>query len=190
MVALVLGLVIFLGLHSLRIFSEKGRNAMLERFGEARFKGIYSILSLIGVVMVVHGYGLARMEQSALYTPPAGLRHLALVLVPVSLILVGAAYAPAGRIKQSVHHPMVLGVAIWAFAHLLANGGTADVVLFGAFGVWAVVDYVNALGRPETSAGAVPAFRGDIVAIVIGLASSAVFIGGLHAWLFGVSPLP
>ena len=189
MTVFIIGLFIFFGIHSFRIVSESGYQATLRRLGEGRFTGGYSLLSLIGLVLVVYGYGWARAGQGVLYEPFVGYEHVALVLVPISFILVAAAYAPAGHVKTAVRHPMVLGVAIWAFAHLLANGGTADVILFGAFFVWAVVDYLNSLGRSGPVQAGRPSARGDVVVVVAGLLVSAAFLGGLHRWLVGVSPL-
>ncbi|MCB8837774.1 NnrU family protein [Aurantimonas sp. VKM B-3413] len=188
MLVLIAGLVLFLSVHSVRIFVESGRNRVIAKLGEQRFKGVYSVISLIGLVLLVYGYGLARESAVAVYDPPAGLRHVALILVPIAFVLVAAAYTPPGHIKAAVRHPMVLGVALWAFAHLLANGTDADLVLFGAFFVWAVLDYLSAIRR---GAAAGPAsVRGDILAVVAGLLLAAIFLGGLHGWLFGVSPLP
>ncbi|MBO0902150.1 NnrU family protein [Jiella sonneratiae] len=189
MVTLVIGLFIFLGIHSLRIISDAGRRAAIRRIGEMRFKGAYSVLSLVGLLLLVWGYGWARAGQGVVYDPIAGARHLALLLVPVGFVLVAAAYAPTGHIKKAVRHPMVLGVALWALGHLLANGGTADVVLFGAFLVWAVLDYLNSLGRTAPVLAETPRATGDVAALAAGLVASAIFLGGLHAWLFGVSPL-
>lgn len=189
MVTLIIGLFIFLGIHSFRIVSERGRAATIQRLGEMRFKGAYSVLALIGLFLVVYGYGDARIDQGLLYAPLPGLRHLALVLVPAGFVLVAAAYVPPGRIKRAVRHPMVLGIALWSLGHLLANGGTADVVLFGAFFVWAVIDYLNSLGRSVPVPGGRARAVGDVAAVGIGLALSAAFIAGLHQWLVGVSPL-
>lgn len=189
MITLIIGLFIFLGIHSFRIVSDAGRAAAIRRLGEMRFKGAYSILSLVGLVLTVWGYGWARDGQGLIYDPLPGLKHVALVLVPVAFVLVAAAYTPTGRIKTTVRHPMVLGVALWALGHLFANGGTADVVLFGAFFVWAVVDYLNSLGRNAPVTGGTPRTIGDVAAVVAGLVAAAVFLGGLHRWLFDVSPL-
>ena len=147
MLVLIAGLVLFLGVHSVRIVTETGRERWMSRLGEQRYKGVYSIVSLIGLIVLAYGYGIARQSAVAVYDPPAGLRHLALALVPIAFVLAAAAYAPPGHIKAAVRHPMVLGVALWAFAHLLANGTDADLVLFGAFFVWAVLDYVAAIRR-------------------------------------------
>lgn len=190
MLILVTGLIIFLGIHSVRIFAEDARHRIIARLGESRFKGAYSVLSLIGILLVGYGYGQARIGALPLWEPPGGLRHLALVLVPVGFVLVTAAYVPTGHIKAAVRHPMVLGIALWALGHLLANGTTADLVLFGGFLAWAVIDYINALGRTGAAARPVAnGYGGDIAAVVVGLVLSAIFIGGLHEWLFGVAPI-
>lgn len=189
MMPLLLGLVVFFGVHSLRIFAEDGRDRLIARLGESQFKLTYSALSLIGLLLIIFGYGQARADASLLWSPPTGLRHLAFLLVPVAFILVASAYSPAGHIKAAVRHPMVLGVAIWALAHLLVNGTDADLVLFGGFLAWALVDYASALRRTETGvaqAVAVKSLRGDIIAVVIGLVLSAAFVFGLHGWLIGV----
>ncbi|SJZ73127.1 NnrU family protein [Consotaella salsifontis] len=191
MKVLVLGLVLFLGLHSSRIFAAGAREALIRRFGEMSYKGIYSVVSLIGLFLIVWGFGTARANAGLVWQPPVGMRHVALLLVPIALILVVSAYGPTGRIKAAVVHPMVLGVAVWAFGHLLSNGTSADVLLFGAFFIWAVVDYVASLSRSRRS-GEYPVaagVRGDVGAIVIGLIIAALLLGDVHEWLFGVSPL-
>ncbi|HEX2019654.1 MAG TPA: NnrU family protein [Aurantimonas sp.] len=190
MLILVFGLIIFLGIHLLRVVSEPVRERMIERLGEGRYKGTYSALSLVGILLIVYGYGQARIGAVPLWDPPGGLGHLALVLVPIAFVLVASAYAPTGYIKATVRHPMVLGVGLWALAHLLANATVPDLLLFGSFLGWAVIDFISALGRALP--GGEPASRrvgGDVAALVIGLVLAALFIGGLHAWLFGVAPI-
>ncbi len=189
MMPLLLGLIVFLGVHSLQIFADDGRGRLIARLGESQFKLTYSALSLIGLLLIIFGYGQARADASVLWSPPSGLRHLAFLLVPVAFILVASAYSPAGHIKAMVRHPMVLGVAVWALAHLLVNGTDADLVLFGGFLAWALFDYASALRRTETDvvqAAAVKSLRGDMIAVVIGLVLSAAFLFGLHDWLIGV----
>jgi uncharacterized membrane protein len=142
MLVFVVGLLLFLGIHSVSIFAPAWRSGMVARIGDKPWKGIYSIASGIGLVLLVVGYGLARRSPVVLYTPPAGLRHLALlVMVPVFPLLF-AAYLP-GRIKSAAKHPMLLAVKFWATAHLLANGTLADVLLFGGFLAWAVADRIS-----------------------------------------------
>ena len=190
MALLIVGLVIFLGVHSVRIVADDWRTAQIAKRGPKAWKGIYSVLSLIGFVLIVYGYGLARQVPAVVYAPPAWLRHLGTVLTIPAFILVAAAYVPGTRIKRAVGHPMVLGVKVWAVAHLLANGAVADLVLFGSILVWAVVNYAAARRR-DRAAGTVyavgPVSR-DVRAVVIGLAVWAVFAFWLHGVLIGPQP--
>lgn len=191
MALLIVGLVIFLGAHSVRIFADDWRTAQIAQVGPKVWKGIYALLSLIGLVLIVYGYGLARQSPMVLYTTPAWTRHSAALLTLASFILITAAYVPETRIKARVRHPMVAGVKVWAFAHLLANGTAADVILFGSFLVWAVFDYSAALRRDRAAnVGYVigPASR-DVTAVAIGAVAWVVFTFWLHEWLIGVRPL-
>jgi uncharacterized membrane protein len=137
MTALILGLIVFLGAHSVRIFAEDWRGRQVARLGPQGWKGVYSLVSLAGFVLIVWGYGLARAEPLPLWSPPVWTRHLAALLTLPAFVLLAAAYVPGTRIKAAVSHPMVLGVNIWAFSHLIANGTLADALLFGAFLAWA-----------------------------------------------------
>lgn len=129
---LVLGLLLFLGTHSIRIVADGWRTARVARLGENRWKGLYSLASALGLGLIVWGYGLARAEPVALWTPPRWTRHLAALLTLPAFILIAAAYVPGSRIKTALGHPMVAGVKVWAIAHLLSNGNLADALLFGA----------------------------------------------------------
>lgn len=191
MIYLLLGLVIFLGLHSVRIVAEDWRSAQIKQRGENAYKGLYSMLSVIGLALIVWGYGQARMAPMDLYQPPVALRHLASLLMLVSFVLLVCAYLPGTRIKGIVHHPMVLGVKVWAFAHLISNGRLADVLLFGAFLVWAVLNYRAARTRDRRlgTAYAAGVWSRDLLALVIGLSAWWLFARFGHAWLIGVSPL-
>lgn len=191
MTQLILGLVLFLAAHSVRIYGEDWRTRLRARLGENGFKGLYSVLSLVGLVLIVRGYGEARLDPVALWTPMLWTRHLASLLVLVAFILNFAAYVPGNQIKAKLHHPMVLGVKVWAFAHLLANHTLADVVLFGSFLVWAVLDYRAARQR-DTRAGTIYApgrLSMTLVTVAVGVAGWALFAFWAHAWLFGVRPL-
>jgi uncharacterized membrane protein len=186
----IAGLVIFLGVHSVAIVAPAWREAQIARRGEKTWKGLYSIISLVGFALLIYGYGLARQSPVLLYTPPTAMRHIALLLmVPVFPLLL-AAYLP-GRIKTAAKHPMLLATKIWATAHLLANGNLADVLLFGAFLAWAVADRIAAKRRPvpRVVPGAPPSAVNDAIALVGGLALYAAFLMGVHLWLIGVSPL-
>lgn len=189
MIILIVGLVLFLGIHSLSIVNEPLRNRMAHSLGEWPFKGVYSLVSAAGLAAIIWGYGLARLDPVSLYYPPAGLRHLAmLLLIPVFPLLLSA-YLP-GRIKTTLKHPMLVAVKLWALAHLLANGMLHDVVLFGSFLAWAVVDRISLKRRQPRAIPALPATAmNDIIAVVAGLALYAVFVMGLHARLIGVAPI-
>lgn len=186
---LLLGLVIFFAVHSVSIVNEPWRNRMAASMGEWTWKGVYAVVALAGLVLIIWGYGLARQDPVALYTPPLWLRHLSiLLLVPVFPLLL-AAYLP-GRIKAATKHPMLLATKLWAVAHLLANGMLADVFLFGGFLVWAVVDRVSMKHRTQRPVPSAPPSKvNDIIAIVAGLVLYVAFVLWLHAWLFGVSPI-
>lgn len=133
MIYLLIGIFLFLGAHSVRIWADPWRERMLERLGDARWKGLYALTSAIGLGLLIWGFGLARQEPVQLWSPPNGMRHLAAVLMLGSFVLLAAAYVPGNRIKARLRHPMVLSVKLWALAHLLANGNLAHGVLFGAF---------------------------------------------------------
>lgn len=190
MAILILGLVLFLGVHSTRIVADGWRGATIARIGEMPWKGIYSLLSIAGFALVIWGFRIARADTLVLYTPPVWTRHLAALLLVVSFILLVAAYVPRNAIKAKLHHPMVLGVKVWALAHLLANGVAADVVLFGAFLAWAVFSYRAARQRDRANNTVYPAGTASMTAltVVIGVAAWAVFAFMLHGPLIGVRP--
>ena len=189
MVWLILGLALFLGVHSVSIVSPQGRHALAQRLGEGGFKGLYTLVSLAGFALIVWGYGLAREAPVLLYTPPTGMRHLAALLMLPVFVLLFAAYLP-GRIQRAAKHPMLLAVKFWALAHLLANGTLADVLLFGGFLAWAVADRISLKRRPVRAVPGMPAGpANDAIVIVVGLALYVVFLLWGHAWLIGVRPI-
>jgi len=190
MTVLILGLLLFLGTHSVRIFADGWRSRQVARLGEGKWKGVYSLVAAIGFVLIVWGYGLARADPVFLWSPPVWARHIAALLTVPAFVLLAAAYVPGNRIKAGVGHPMVAAVKVWALAHLLANGTLAAVVLFGAFLVWAVADFASARRR-DRRAGTV--YRTgtrarDAVSVIVGLLAWAVFAFLLHGWLIGVRP--
>lgn len=192
MLTLVAGLLLFLGAHSVRVFAEGWRTATIASVGEKPWKGVYSLVSIAGFVLVVVGYGLARQSPVVLWPqPPVWTRHLAALLTLVAFVLVVAAYVPGNQLKAKLHHPMILGVKVWALAHLVANNTLADLVLFGGFLAWAVLDYRAARKRDRslaTVAAAGSASR-TAIAVVVGLVAWAVFAFWLHRVLIGVSPM-
>jgi uncharacterized membrane protein len=190
MVYLIAGLILFLGVHSARIVAEDWRARTIARMGANAWKGVYSLLSIAGFVLLVWGYGEARQQGVVLYEPPVFTRHIAGLLMLISLVLLAAAYVPRNHIKAKLHHPMIIGVKVWAFAHLLANGRLSDIVLFGAFLGWAVADFIAARTRDRRLGTVYP--PGDelrtVVTVVAGVIAWAVFVAGLHRWLIGVPP--
>jgi uncharacterized membrane protein len=186
---LLLGLALFLGVHSVSIVAPAWRDAMAARLGAGVWKGLYSLVSLAGFVLLLKGYALARLEPSLVWVPPVGLRHVAALLMLPVFPLLFATYLP-GRIRDAAKHPMLAAVKFWALAHLLANGMLADIVLFGSLLVWAVLDRISMKRRaPRVTPAAPPKPFNDILAIVLGLAVYAVFVMGAHQMLFGVAPL-
>lgn len=188
---LVFGLVIFLGVHSVRIVAEGWRTQTRARMGEMPFKGVYSVLSIVGFALIIWGFGQARQQPVQLWSPPTGMRHAASLLTLVSFILLAAAYVPGNGIKGRVHHPMVLGVKVWALAHLLANGNVAHVVLFGAFLVWAVLNFGAARRRDRAAGTIYPAgtSTGTVITLVVGVAAWAATAFWLHGLVIGVRPI-
>ena len=191
MVYLVLGLAVFLGVHSVRMVAEGWRTRTRARLGEGAYKGVYSLVSLLGFALIVWGFGVARQQPVLLWSPPVAMRHLAALLTLLSFVLLAAAYVPGNGIKARVHHPMVLGVKVWALAHLLANGTVAQMVLFGSFLAWAVWNFIAARKRDRAAGVQYPPGRAVATALtlVAGLVAWAVFALLLHGWLIGVKPL-
>jgi uncharacterized membrane protein len=188
---LILGLVLFLGAHSVRIFADSWRRAQIARIGEGRWKGFYSLVSLIGLALIIWGYGQARMNPVVLWHPPIWTRHLAAPLTLIAFVLIVAGNLPGTRIRAWLGSPMVLGVKIWAFAHLLANGTLASAVLFGSFLLWAVVEFASARRRDRAAGTVYPqgSLRRDVMAALIGVIAWALFAFYLHGLLIGVSPM-
>jgi uncharacterized membrane protein len=194
---LIAGLVIFLGIHALRVWGEGLRGTLLLRLGPMGFKGAYSIASLAGFYLLIVGYGQARLEPVPLWTPPHGMAHATVALMWVSMVMLAAAEIPRNAIKARLRHPMVLGVKVWALAHILANGTLHDVLLFGGFLVWAVLSFRAARQRDRAAleAGEVAenlpvSGLATIGAVLAGTAAWAAFILVVHVWLIGVAPLP
>ncbi len=190
MIVLILGLVIFFGAHSVRIYADGWREAQMARLGVNVWKGLFALVSLVGLTLIVVGFGQARSAPIVLWFAPVALRHLAGLITALSFVLVATAYIPGTRIKAKIGHPMVAGVKGWAFAHLLANGNLADVLLFGSFLAWGVSDFKSARSRDRAAGIVYPSgpWSRDLAAVVAGLLAWAVFAFWLHGWLFGVRP--
>ena len=190
MTLLVLGLVMFLGIHSIAIFAPGWRDATIARLGTLNWKRVYSVASLLAFVLLVHGCNVARQEPVVLYQPPTWARHLAMLLMLPVFPLLFSAYLP-GRIKAAVKHPMLTATKAWALAHLLANGMLADVLVFGGFLAWAVLDRISVGKRPVRAAtSASPSKFNDLAAVVGGLAVYVLFVGWGHRYLVGIPLMP
>ena len=190
MTYLLLGLLVFLGTHSVRIFADGWRTAQLARLGEARWKGVYSLVSAVGLGLIIWGYGLARTEPVPIWLPPPWTRHVAALLTLPAFILLVAAYIPGSYIRAKIGHPMVAGVKLWALAHLLANGNLPDLLLFGAFLAWAVADFASARRR-DRFAGRIPAavcWPCEATGTALGVLAWVAFAFWGHAWLIGIKP--
>ncbi len=190
MSVLILGLLIFLGAHSIRIFAEDWRTQTIARLGLYGWKGLYAMVSLVGFALIVWGYGLSREDAVFVWNPPVWTRHAAALLTLPAFILVAAAYVPGNRIKAALGHPMVAGVKLWAIAHLIANGRLGDIVLFGTFLAWAVLDFRAARRRDRLTGTHYPAgtTSRDATTAILGLAVWWAFAAYLHGWLIGVRP--
>ena len=191
MLVLITGLIIFFGIHSTRIFSDSLREQMVLRFGLNAWRGVYSLASLAGLVLIIWGYGLARSEPQVIWTPPLWTRDLALVLTWIAFIQFPAASIPFNHFKQFLGHPMYAGLRLWAFAHLLANGRIEDILLFGAFLVWGILGYASCRRRDRRMGITYPSGEvgKTLVCVVAGTAVWALFALVLHRWLFGVAPI-
>jgi uncharacterized membrane protein len=190
MTYLIIGLALFFGSHCIAIVAPAWRDRMAAKLGEGPWKGIYSLISIAGFVLMLWGFGQTRHDPVILYVSPAWLRYAtALLMLPVFPLLL-AAYFP-GRIKTAMKHPMLAATKFWALAHLLVNGALGDVLLFGAFLVWAVADRISLKRRPARAIStAPPGKQNDFIAIVVGLLLYVVFVMWLHVRWIGVSPLP
>ena len=191
MTLLIAGLIIFLGAHSMRIFAEDFRENLIARLGEIKWKGLISALSIAGITLIIIGYGDARTTPVELWQPPIWGKHLALLLNLLAFILLVAAYVPRNSIKAKIGHPMVAAVKIWALAHLLANGTLVDLLLFGSFLLWSVLDFRISRKRDRANSvvRAPGAMSNNILTVVLGIVLWAVFLLWLHARFIGVQPL-
>ena len=187
---LIAGLVVFLGLHSVRIVGAAWRARQIARIGEGPWKAIYSLLSIAGFVLLIWGFGEARQHPQSLYVPPMGLRHANALFTLIAFVLIAAAYVPRNHLKAKLGHPMYAGIKIWALGHLLATGMLHDVVLFGAFLIWAVAGFAVSRRRDRQAGVTYPSgtLLGDLLTLAIGAAIWSAFAFWLHAKWIGVAP--
>ncbi|TMJ02199.1 MAG: NnrU family protein [Alphaproteobacteria bacterium] len=184
---LILGLVVFIGTHL--ITTRRGtRAALIGRFGEGAYKGLYSAASILGVVLIGWGFGLYRASGWVdVWYPPAWTRHVTVLLVWIASVCVVAAYSP-GRIKTTLKHPMLVGVKLWAFAHLISNGDLGSIILFGSILGWAVFDRISLKHRADPGEPPIPVGGPvrDVVAVVGGTALFLALGFLFHPYVVGV----
>ncbi len=188
MTIMLLGLLLFLGPHSVRIFADNWRAAQMARFGEIPWKITYAVISIIGFVLIIQGYGMTRLDPTWVWFPPVWIKHLVALLMIPAFIFLAAAYVPRNHIKAALKHPMVIGVKVWALAHLVSNGRLSEIVLFGAFLVWSVLAFRAARQR-DAAAGTTPpagTWAGTAASVIIGLAAYMAFVLWLHTRWIGV----
>ena len=198
MTQLILGLILFLGAHSVRILADGWRDQTIAAYGEKAFKGVYTLVAILGFYLLVVGYGEARLQPLVLWNPPIFTKHISMLLMLLSSILLIAAYIPRNHFKMRLKHPMVLSVKVWALSHLLANGNLADLVLFGSFLIWAVLNFRSARARDRAQvqnsdaneeAPLKPYLLATLIALFGGMGLWAVITFVLHAKVVGVAPM-
>jgi len=191
MLQLLLGLVLFLGIHSLQSLAPQVRQGGIVRWGALGYKAVYAAISLLGLYLLVHGYSQARLDPVVLWTPPRGMQHATILLMWLAMVLLVATYVPGNQIKAKLRHPMTLSIKVWALGHLLSNGNLADVLLFGGFLIWSVLVFRAARKRDRQNLHSAPEGKllGTLLAVGVGTGIWAAFLmGGLHVWLVGVMP--
>lgn len=185
MVLLIVGLILFLGIHSVRVFAPDFRENFIANRGEGAWKGLYTAISLIGLVVLIYGFGQARIDNVFFYSSPTWMSHIQLLLMIPAMILFIASQFPAGRIKKAVKNPMLIGVKIWAIGHLLVNGDLASWLVFGSFLVWAVLVVISTKKRGQTFPDETST-KADVFSVVIGLGVWAAIVFWLHERFIGV----
>lgn len=187
MIWLILGIIIFLGIHSVRMVAPGWRDQQLETRGENGWKGIYSLVSAVGLGLIIWGFMQARPDAAFFYEPPAFMRHIAYALIWIAFVALAASSFPAGKIKAMLKHPMITGVKVWAFAHLLVNGDLASIILFGSFLAWTVWNRIAVKRRGDPTPAAGPVIN-DVKSVVAGTVIYVIFAFWAHEWLIGISP--
>ncbi|MGL4406569.1 MAG: NnrU family protein [Notoacmeibacter sp.] len=192
MIGLIAGLILFLGIHLTKVVAPEWRSGFIAKRGNGSWQTIYSLASLIGFGLIIWFYNDAVAAGPYLYEPPVWMKHINALLMVFAFISLGVYFFPAGRLKAALKHPMLLSVKIWALGHLLANGSAASLLLFGAFLAWAVIVRISLKKRERRGEAQLPVagpMKWDVLAVLVGLALYALTVGGLHVWLFGVSPI-
>lgn len=187
MSVLILGLVLFLGIHSFTTLRAT-RAAVIGRLGEGGYKGLYSLVAAAGLILIVVGFGRYRSAgYIQVWEPPYSILHpVALLLLWFAFVSLTATYAPPSRIKSLLRHPMLVAVKAWALSHLLVNGDLGSMVLFGSLLVWAVYDRIAVKRRGDPGAPSVRWSINDLLVVALGTAAYVAMIW-LHESLIGVT---
>lgn len=188
MIILLIGLALFLGIHSVRLFADNLRSMAIDQIGGGKWQAAYAIVSLVGIILIVYGYGQARVNASILWEAPLGGVYIVSLLMLCAFIMFAAVYVPGTHLKARIGHPMLVGVKLWAFSHLIVNGGIADVFLLGSFLLWAILCFKAARKRDqlENRVYEVIGVKRDLIAIGIGFSGLLVFSLFFHQVLIGV----
>jgi uncharacterized membrane protein len=184
---MILGLAVFIGMHVVTTQRDT-RAALIVRLGEGPYKGLYALASIVGLVLIGWGFGMYRATGWVdIWYPPAWTRHVTVLLVLIASICVVAAYS-SGRIKVTLKHPMLVGVKLWAFAHLISNGDLGSIILFGSILGWAVFDRISLKRRTDPGAPPIPVGgpMKDVVAVVGGTVLFLVLGFLFHPYVVGV----
>lgn len=185
-----IGLIGFIGVHSLNIFASNWRNQMVSKLGKLPWMGVYSLITLGFFVCMVMGYHDAQSSAVIFAEPPTGLKHINSLLIPIALVLAFAGSLPKGVIQKTLKHPQIIGVKLWALGHLLVNWDSTSLLLFGAFLAWAVILRISIKKRGGKPSDTQPNVIWDLLALALGLGISGWLIMGGHADLFRVSAIP
>ncbi|MBU2533827.1 MAG: NnrU family protein [Alphaproteobacteria bacterium] len=192
MTPMIIGLLIFFVIHAVPMQREL-RDGLAERFGENTYKAAFSVIALVGLVLIIVGYGKMQVmagKNPQIWLPPSWTSHITILLMIPAMILLVAAYVPS-NIKRIAKHPMLVAIKLWAVAHLLSNGDLASMVLFGSFLAYAVVDRISVKRRgPAHGVSAGGGVTGDVIAVAVGLVLYVLIVFYLHEWLIGVAPMP
>ena len=187
LLGMILGLVLFFGVHTLTTQREL-RARMIASSGEGGYKIGYSLVSALGLVLIVWGFAHYRATGMwEIWTPPTALKHLTVALMLPAVILVVASYI-RGRIYTTLKHPMLAGVKLWAAAHLLANGDLGSIILFGSFLGWAVFDRISLKHRTDSGAPPIPVGGpgNDLIAVAVGIVAYLALAFAFHPVVIGV----
>ncbi len=187
MIWLILGLILFLGMHSVRMAIPGLREVLWQAWGEGAWKGIHTAVSLLGFILIIWGFGLTREQGIQVYEPPVWGRHVTLLLMFFSFSLLPFNMRST-RLRPLIKNPFLLAVALWSIGHLLANGDLASVLLFGAFLLWTLANRLSLTRRPDVPPEAVPLMQ-DIIAVGVVWLVYLLFMFVLHEWLFGMAPV-